>query len=270
MDATATPTHRIIAARCLAALAFALAASCASAEDYSQTNVQFAYAPTDPNDFIMGTGTGYGSRATLRFEHFGTYALGDNYVLFDAYRGNDLGQGTSNRQNYFLWNSHLSLSKVTGTSLSYGPIQDVLAMVRVEDGSYSHYRAVSAGLSVYWDLPFTKGSMLETSVLARKKWYAVGTEDVQGTRALIRLFFLVPFRVAGMNATFSGPVYFSPLIGGGWDIYLEPEVFVNFGPKDAFAVGLRLEHHTVTGNNVLNTGGDKSRTTPNLVFRWTW
>ncbi|MGO4329251.1 hypothetical protein AB4Z48_30270 [Cupriavidus sp. 2TAF22] len=249
----------------------ALASFCASprAENYSQTNIQFAYAPSDPNDYVMGTGTN-GSRETLRFEHFGTYALGDNYVLFDAYRGRDLGQDTSNRQNYFLWNSHLSLSKSTGANLSYGPIQDVLAMVRVEDGSYSHYRAVSAGLSVYWDLPFTKGSMLETSILARKKWYTVGPTDVQGTRPLLRLFFLIPFRVAGLNATFSGPVYFSPIIGGGVDIYLEPEVFVNFGPKDAFALGLRLEHHSVTGNNVLNSAGNKSRTTPNIVFRWNW
>ncbi|WP_213956665.1 MULTISPECIES: outer membrane protein OmpK [unclassified Variovorax] len=240
----------------------------AQAEDYSQTSIQLAYTTRDKNDYIMGTGASGGDRTTLRFEHFGTYSLGDNYVMFDAYNGQKLGEGNSNQQNFFVWNSHMSLGKLTGKELSWGPIKDVLGMLRLEDGSYGNYRAGSLGASVYWKLPFGEQSLLETSILARQKDYSVGPSQVRETRPLYRVYFYVPFQVAGISASFSGPVYLSPAGGGARDFYMEPEVFVSFGPKDVYSIGVRIEYHRVTGTLALNSAGERSRTTTNLALRW--
>lgn len=242
-----------------------LCSGAAHAENYSETSVQLAYAGTDKQDFVMGTGSERGGRSTLRIEHFGTYALGQNYFTFDTYTGKDIGQSGHNRANFLIWNTHVMFSKVTGQALDLGPIRDVALMGRLEDGSIDSYRAGGIGLGVFWHLP-VKGAVLETTVVQRRQVFEGGARS----RPYLRTFFNIPFEVAGHNAYVSAPINLRRADRGGIDLYTEPELFVSFGPKDVYAIGVRVEHHRVTGANRLNTFGDRSRTTTNVALKWNW
>ena len=89
-------------------------------------------------------------------------------------------------------------------------------------------------------------------------------------KAYLRLFTNIPFKVGGLNAYFSTPISIRKADKGGHDLYMEPESFVSFGPKDAYAVGIRLEHHQVGAPNIINSDGDRSKTTANVAFKWAW
>ena len=75
-------------------IALVSAASCAApamAEDFSLTDVQLLYTTGARADAVNGTGTRNEKLTTIRFEHFGTHSLGDNYFSLDLFRGDQIG-----------------------------------------------------------------------------------------------------------------------------------------------------------------------------------
>ncbi|WP_085315442.1 hypothetical protein [Derxia lacustris] len=241
----------------------------AAAENYSESAVSLGYSWNDKPDWVTGTGSTSKERATLRLEHYGSNVIGDNYFSLDIYNSDarlgspDNGSGSKN-ENFFTWNAHYSGSKITGSKLEFGPISDVALMSRVISSSYDKYRQGALGLSLYWKVPGL--STLETSVLRFRD--DGDTPDTYGWGTLWRTYYYAPFQAFGLNWMTDGYLHFKQDKAKN-RLYFEPQIYASFGPKDALALGLRLEFDKVTGKATLD-GQHDSRFTTSVVGKWTF
>jgi nucleoside-specific outer membrane channel protein Tsx len=252
------PIHRIAGA-----LVAACAAAPALAEDYSMTDVQLLYATTAKADPVNGTGTRDEKATTIRFEHFGTYALGDNYFSLDLFRGDQVGGagagsggGDAALQSFFVWMPRLSVSKLSGKSLQWGPLQDVGLTARFEVASYGNYRATAPGVSLTWKVPGF--AYVETALYSRKS-------NFSGSHPLLRVVWLAPFNVGGLKFNADGLLLVSRPDGLGTNVLAQPELRVALDPAGKIEAGVRVEHVRYS-----LAGARYSRTTPNLMLRWNW
>lgn len=240
------------------------AASCAApamAEDFSLTDMQLLYATSAKADAVNGTGTRDEKLTTIRFEHFGTHSLGDNYFSLDLFRGDQVGGpragsggGDATYQSFFVFMPRFSLSKLTGKSMELGPLQDVGLTTRFEIASYGNYRATAPGLSLTWKVPGL--AYLETAFYSRRS-------NFSGSHGLARVVWLAPFTVGGMKFNADGLLLVSRPDGLGTNVLFQPELRVALDTAGKIEAGIRIEHARYTAG-----GARYARTTPNLMLRW--
>lgn len=85
---------------------------------FSKTEVQFLWG----NDLQLGSlAPDTSSVVTITVEHFSTWSLGDNFFFLDIANETD---GNTNTSLYSEGYPYLSISKITGKKLSFGPILD--------------------------------------------------------------------------------------------------------------------------------------------------
>lgn len=233
----------------------------AMAEDYSSTDVQVLYTTHAKADAVNGTGTQDEAMSTIRFEHFGTYSLGDNYFSLDLFKGNQVGGagagsfgGDAGYQSFFVWMPRVSLSKLTGKSMVFGPLQDIGLTARVEVASYGNYAAQAPGVSLTWKVPGL--AYLETALYSRKS-------NFSGSHSLLRVVALAPFAVGGMKFNADALLLVSNPDGLGTNVLFQPELRVALDAAGKIEAGIRIEHVSYQAGGV-----DYSRTTPNLMLRW--
>lgn len=124
-------------------------------EDFSTTNVQVLYG-ANFHDPFFGYNTTDGNLTTVTLEHFGTWAYGDNYFFVDflagdfaGFTGNPAGKTT---RIYGEWHPRLSLSKISGSDLSFSIIKEIdLAGQINRDGE--GFKADLLGMGVNLDIP---------------------------------------------------------------------------------------------------------------------
>lgn len=242
------------------AVLFALA-SAACAEDFSLTDVQLLHTTRSEADAVNGTGTRDEKMSTVRFEHFGTHSLGDNYFSLDLFYGDEVGGATAGSfgtpakmQSFFVYMPRFSLSKLTGTALQWGPLQDVGVTARFEVASYGNYRASAPGLSLTWKVPGL--AYLETALYRRDT-------NFSDAHALLRVVWLAPFGVGGLKFNADGLLLVSRPDNLGTNLLFQPELRVALDPKARLEAGVRVEHARYT-----LAGTKYSRTTPNVMLRW--
>lgn len=99
---------------------------------------------------------------TLTFEHFSPWSAGDNYFFFDVANFNDDGTDP-----YGEWLPRVSIGKLTNTSLSWGPINDVFISGELDFGANyrSHYIGVGFDVAVpgahYFNVNFLWGDRMD-------------------------------------------------------------------------------------------------------------
>lgn len=104
--------------------------------DWQRTNIQLLHG----NTYELGPA----QRTVVTFEHADGYKYGDNYLFFDYTERTD--------STYGEWRTRLSLTKITGKDLAFGPISDVLIAAQFEFPSeFKHRDAFGVGL--VWDIP---------------------------------------------------------------------------------------------------------------------
>lgn len=238
-----------------------IAAGAAQAEDFSLTDVQLLYTNKSKADAVNGTGTSDEKLTTVRIEHFGTHSLGDNYFSLDLFRGDEVGGasagsfgGPARYQSFFVYMPRFSLSKLSGTPMQFGPLQDVGLTTRFEVASYGNYRAVAPGISLTWKVPGL--AYLETAVYRRDS-------NFSNPHALLRVVWLAPFAVGGMKFNADGLLLVSRPDNLGTNVLFQPELRVALDAKARIEAGVRVEHARYTAGGV-----GYSRTTPNLMLRW--
>lgn len=91
--------------------------------------------------------TGNKNALTLRFDQANSWKYGDNFFFFDI--ANPDKNGTS---IYGEWQPRLSLSKITGHKISFGPVSDILLASEL-NVSGANARAYLYGLGVNLSIP---------------------------------------------------------------------------------------------------------------------
>ena len=74
--------------------------------EWQSSNIQFSAG----NNFELGPS----ERTIVTFEHLNRYRYGDNYLFYDF--------TTTTDTSYAEWRTRLSLSKISGKEVSFGPI----------------------------------------------------------------------------------------------------------------------------------------------------
>lgn len=235
--------------------------SCVQAEEFSLTDVQLLHTTRAAADAVNGTGTRDETSTTMRFEHFGTHRLGDNYFSLDFFHGDEVGGAASGSfgaparlHSFFVWMPRWSLAKLSGRDLAWGPLQDVGLTLRLEAASYGNYHAVAPGVSFTWKVPGL--AYLETALYRRDNNFGQA-------HPLLRVVWLAPFEIAGHKLHADGLLLVSRPDNLGTNVLAQPELRVGLDAKGALDAGVRVEHARYS------VGGSRySRTTPHLMLRW--
>jgi hypothetical protein len=250
--------HLLRGAVTMAALS---AAGTALAAEFQVANLNVLYTTRSSADPVLGTGTDNEKLRTYQFEYFAGYKYGDVYVDAEVYHGDNVGGagsgsfgGNSATQNLIVFNPRLSLGKISGRNLAFGPIADVSLIARYERASYADFRSNNHGVSVNFNVPgfayfesgilrrntnFYKGENLWRSVLMSKPF--------AGERLRFNLLSLV--NGTGVNGT---------------EVFLRPELLWSIDAKGSFQAGLRYEIHRYKIE-----GQDYKRNSPTLMAKWT-
>lgn len=158
----------------------------AQAAEWSTTNVQLLHG----NGYELGDD----SMSIMTFEHANGWKYGDNFFFLDV--NNPAARGTG---YYAEFAPRVSFGKLTGKSLKFGPIKDVLIAGTQEMGD--ELRATLLGIGFALDIP--KFAFADINFYYRKSSRDWLTEQTDGG-AQITLDWLLPFSIAGQKFAAEG------------------------------------------------------------------
>lgn len=122
--------------------------SSASLFSFESTNLQLLYSNNFKGDaFIYDTKDG--EKTTLTFEHFRTFDLGDFFMFVDITDG-EMFDGVENTL-YSELAPRFSLSKISNSKLSYGPIEDFYLAGQLNVGN--DFKAYLGGVGIDISVP---------------------------------------------------------------------------------------------------------------------
>lgn len=133
----------------------------AYAESFSSTNVQYLKS-TKFKNLVDGDSVPNGSMETITLEHVGGWEYGTNFFFID-FSSADFKSGNKHKV-YGEWAPKLSLSKITGTDLSYSFIKDIYLAGELNQGD--NFRATNIGIATSIDLICF--DFLDVNVFSRK------------------------------------------------------------------------------------------------------
>lgn len=226
-------------------------------------NLNALYTTRSSNDPVLGTGTSNERLQTYQFEYFAGFKYGDIYVDAEAFHGDQVGgagagsfAGDTTFQNLLVFNPRLSLSKVSGRDLSFGPVSDISLIARYERASYADFRSYNHGISLNFKVPGF--AYFESGLLRRN------TNFYHGEWLWRSVLMSNAFPVAGQKFHFN----LLSLVNGtgvnGTETFLRPELLWELDAKGVFQLGLRHEMHRYKID-----GRDYSRNSPSLMLKWT-
>jgi nucleoside-specific outer membrane channel protein Tsx len=257
-----THTRLRMAAAGLAALVALPAAQ--ATEVFQNTSLTVGYTSQAKVDPVFGNGSDDKNSTTYRFEHFGIHSFGDNYFFVDSLTGQKVGGSgagsfgkDTERQSVLVWNARASLSKLTGSKIAFGLVDDVSLMYRMERGSYANYQANMFGPSFNLKLPGF--AWFQTSFLIDQQEHSFASSDDKKSHLFWHTFAILPFEVGGLKATFSPLVWVNFSKGANrTETYVEPDLWVKLGdlPVD---LGFRAQYHRYK---------KYEHTSPTLLARW--
>lgn len=243
-------------AKSLSRLTIALFALClfaapalAGSAVWSTTNVQFLYG----EDFELGDTI----RTTLTVEHANGWKYGDNFFFLDVINPNRQSDSSST-DLYAEFSPRLSISKMTGANLAFGPIKDVLLAGTVEMGNGFHNYLYGLGLSL--DLP--KFAYFDLNVYVRNN---LSQED---TTYQVTPCWALPFSVSSTKLLFEG---FADIAGkegnAARNIDFQPRLLVDVGnyagAPDSLWVGIEY----IYWNNKFGVEGVDEHN-PQAMVKW--
>lgn len=231
------------------------------AAEFQVANLNALYTTRSKADPVLGTGTDDEKLKTWQFEYFAGFKYGDVYVDAELYNGENVGGagsgsfgGNSPNQSLLVFNPRLSLGKISGRNLAFGPIADVSLIARYERASYADFRSYNHGISFNFNVPGF--AYFESGILRRN------TNFYKGEKLWRSVLMSKPF--AGERLRFN----LLSLVNGtgvnGTEVFLRPELLWAIDAKGSFQAGLRYEIHRYKIE-----GRDYSRNSPTLMAKWT-
>jgi nucleoside-specific outer membrane channel protein Tsx len=180
-----TPPGIATAVLCCACLAWQPAAAAA---DWSATSAWFLHG----DNFELGAP----DRDILRLEHADAWKYGDNYFFVDL-----IDSGDDDTTFYAEFAPRVSLGKISGHDLGFGPVTDILLAGGINAGE--DFRAYLYGLGVDLKLPGFGYFQLNA--------YARDDKNLPGSSWQLTPVWLYPFTIGGLKFEFQG---FIDFIGG--------------------------------------------------------
>lgn len=231
-----------------------------------QTNaVATGFSPAGRIDYLYGNGTPNKNVFTLQYEHFDENRFGSNWFDIEDSHGTDMSGEPGKHDNYIMFiNPRLSLGKITGRHIGFGPIQDISLAARFEKSNYAKFWVHSYGVLANLKIPGF--DYFETDAYAREEDY-VGAANTS-PHLFYRFFYILhPFYIGGHKiiqmttavANFRKDAF-------GTEIFIRPDFFTPLDARGRYQLGLRFDIHRYDLPSYLG-GGHYQRVTPILMFR---
>jgi len=239
----------------LMALLCALVVS-ASAENWSETNVQYLYG-NDFDQLAGGETVPNGKMETITIEHAGGWDYGKNFFFMDLTSA-DFGSGKEYLV-YAEWAPKISLSQVGESELSWGIIKDVFIAGEINQGD--DFRAVNLGLALALEIPtFT---FFDANLFTRKDNYNDRTMQ-------LTLAWKSKFRLFSAPLVFEG---FFDYYGTdfGTEVVTQPRLLLEgtaFSDKlKNLQVGTELYYYR---SSAAAWRGSINEAVPQIMIKWIW
>ena len=167
------------------------------AAEWSTTNIQYLQ------------GSGYqlnptSDMSTLTFEHADGWGYGDNFFFFDVYYPT-----STNTTYYGEYSPRLSLGKMTGSDLGFGPVKDVMLAFGLELGSGLRSTLYGVG----FPLKIPKFAFADLNLYARNSHHDTFGDSQSGYQVTID--WLLPFSLGSSKWQFTGFVDYAFGENGG-------------------------------------------------------
>lgn len=233
--------------------------------NFTVNNFNLLLTDQAKEDPLYGYGTTDKNLEMFQYEHFSTHDWGDIYFDAELYHGHNVGAPFDNgndTQDLFVLNPRLSIGKLTGTPISWGPINDVSFIARWEESSYptgDRFHSQNYGISLNFTVPgfawFESGALYRHTNFDHRTW-------------LWRTVLLSnPIPVANQNFHFNLLSLVNGSDHSGTEVLERADVLWEVAGHAQTQLGVRLEYARYA-NNPLNAGmGDYHRFTPLLFFK---
>lgn len=160
----------------------------AGSATFSTTNIQYLYG----TQYELGDGT----RSIVTIEHANAWKYGDTFLFVDITNADRDGELTGTG-HYAEISPRLSLAKITGTSLSFGPVKDLLIATTAELPSSPAFRRYLYGVGVDLTVPAFRFVQLN--------WYVRNsTQPGLDTGQQATLAWNLPIKIAALSFSFEG------------------------------------------------------------------
>lgn len=222
------------------------------AENYSTTNIQYLYGTNLKH--IASDNISDGRMQTITFEHYGTWDYGSNFFFVDLTSGNFDSAKTSTL--YMEYAPNISLSKISGKSLSLGIIKDIHLSAQINQGD--NFRALMFGGGV--DLSILGFKVLSLDFYSRKDDF-----NKQTFHSTVVWHSSI---VWGTRWIFEGFLdYYG--VDEGSILLTQPRLLVDasFINTNLATLQTGVEFY-IYGN--YGTSNDFTGTAPQFIFKWIW
>jgi len=226
------------------------------AEEWSQTNVQFLYG-NDFKEVAGGDSVIDRKMKTITIEHAGSWEYGSNFFFVDMTSAN-FSSGKRHKI-YGEWAPKISLSKVSGTELSWSFIKDILIAGEINQGD--NFRANNLGLGLSLDL--ATFDFFDFNLFHRKDNFNDAT--FQLTLAWLNRFdtFSLPMRFEGFFDYYG--------TNFGTEIVTQPRLLLDgkyFGDATkSLQVGVEFYYYKSSATPWRDSIDEL---VPQLMLKWTW
>ena len=188
-------------------LLLAAAVPVAQAADWNSTDVQLLHGAS----YELGDS----HRGIMTLEHADGWAYGDNFFFFDVTDPDSAGTGI-----YGEFSPRLSLGKLSGRDLGFGPVKDVLLAGQINNGTNFRAYLYGAGL----DLKLPGFAFFQLNVYAR--------DDIglPGKTWQITPVWLFPFALGGAKLSIGGFMDYAGAEGGRRpNLLFVPQLLLDLG-----------------------------------------
>lgn len=243
----------------VAAMALLFSAKSARAEGFSSTALLYEYAG-NLRDPYYGNNAVDGAVTTVTLEHFGEWALGDNFFFLDMLSGRmaDFGGADAYKSSrlYAEWGPRVSFSKAFGVALPPGAVKDLfLAGQFNRDGE--GFMAEMFGVGADFAVPGF--NFVSLNLYSRKDNFNSRTHQLTASWG-------ADFRLAGADMLFEGHFDFAGTDNNGEDVNSQPRLFVDMSRlagagRGALLAGVEWYYHQ--NNNF-------TQNVPQWTLKWVW
>ncbi|WP_428422727.1 hypothetical protein [Methylibium sp.] len=259
-------------------------------ETFQLTSLTFATTKSAKLNAVTGVGSESESLQTLQFEHFGVNRWGYLYFDLESYNGRHVGaipvinDGGQAYDLFAIVTPSLSLTKVTGTSFTFGPISDVSLIAMGRQASYYRYKTWGAGVSLNFAVPgfdwFESGVLThDSSWNVEPQTFATNTGQnyrLDKRRWMWRtLLISKPIDISSQRFNFNFFAIVNSTGNGevgkhGIEKFVRTELLWQIGGSSDHQLGVRYEYFRHK-NSLSNGFGDNSYSSgaPYLMYKYT-
>ena len=176
-----------------------LCVAIATTNAQAQTEAQFQYGSLTNPFSEMTSGT-----VILTMQHASMWKFGDNFFFVDFIDdGGD--DGFNEMDAYGQWYSNISLGKITGSDLGFGPVADFGLVAGIALGTDANFRRWLPGARVSWSLPgFIFLSTDFMLGIDAGRGAAGGSPPELGKRFVFDVSGLLPFNLGSQSFSITG------------------------------------------------------------------